>query len=61
MTRQRFNGLRQELIRRICEQYDPKQKPNYREIRKLTPDFKKCGSYAGAWKMLKPARDLVGM
>ena len=61
MTRQRFFGLRSELVRRICRQYDPNQKPNYRELRDLRPDMTKCGSYAGAWEMLKPARDLVGM
>ncbi len=61
MTRQRFFGLRQELVRRICKQYDPNQKPNYRELRDLKPDFTKVHSYKEAWETLKPARDLVGM
>ena len=61
MTKQRFFGLRQELVRRIYEQYDPNQKPNYRDIRDLIPDFTKVHSYKEAWETLKPARDLVGM
>lgn len=61
MTRQRFEGLRRELVRRLCEQYDPNQKPDYKALKNCKPDMAKCGSYAGAWEILKPARDCVGM
>lgn len=61
MTRQRFEGLRRELVRRLCEQYDPDQKPDYKALRDLRPDFTKVHSYKEAWEMLKPARDCVGM
>lgn len=61
MTRQRFEGLRRELVRRICEKYDPSQKPNYKELRDCRVDFTKLHSYKEAWESLKPARDLVGM
>lgn len=59
MTRQRFDGLRRELVRRLCT--IDGQKPNYRALMNCRPDMTKCGSYAGAWEMLKPARDCVGM
>ena len=61
MTRKKFNGLRRALITKMCEMYDPNQKPNYAELKNCKPDMKVCGSYAGAWEMLKPARNLVGM
>ena len=59
MTRQRFEGLRRELVRRLCE--NAGEKPNYRSLNSCKPDFTKCNGYAGAWEMLKPARDCVGM
>ena len=59
MTRQRFNGLRLELCRRLHEAEGKKFNP--RSLRDLRPDFTKVHSYAEAWEMLKPARDCVGM
>ena len=59
MTRQRFEGLRMELVRRICKQAG--RKPNFADLKKCNPNMAICGSYAEAWEMLKPARDCVGM
>lgn len=73
MTKQRFNGLRRELYRRIyeygkangCADYD------FGNVMKAmpVPDFKKIAEhfgketagYADAWEMLKPAREPFGM
>ena len=59
MTRKRFNGLRMELCRRICENAGQKFDPT--SLRDLRPDFTKVYSYKQAWEQLKPARDIVGM
>lgn len=62
MTRQRFFGLRLELMRRIyAMECNTDKKFNARSLRDLRPNFEVVGSYAEAWEMLKPARDCVGM
>ncbi len=62
MTRQRFEGLRLELCRRlhenIGETFNGKSR---RGLRTCRPKFEIVGSYDGAWETLKPARDCVGM
>ena len=62
MSRQRFNGLRMELVRRINTKYggQPIGKA-FAACRDLSPAFDSVKSYKGAWEALKPARDLVGM
>ena len=59
MTKQRFEGLRLELCRRLHEAEGIKFNPT--SLRDLRPDFEKVGSYEEAWEMLKPARECVGM
>lgn len=63
MTRQRFNGLRLELCRRINVKMQGKfTGKQQQELRDLRPDFKVVHSYKEAWEVwLKPARDCVGM
>lgn len=62
MTRQRFEGLRLELCRRIyAMDCNADKKFNPMSLRDLRPDFTKVHSYKEAWEMLKPARDCVGM
>lgn len=62
MTRQRFNGLRLELCRRIMVDAQGKftgyQQKNLRDTK---PDFTKVHSYKEAWEVLKPVREIVGM
>ena len=62
MSRQRFYGLRMELVRRINAKYDGQ--PIGKALaacRDLRPTFDGFKSYKEAWDILKPARDLVGM
>ena len=63
MTRQRFEGLRLELCRRINEEERKagRKTVNQRVLKNCRPDFSKVSSYQNAWDSLKPARDLVGM
>lgn len=62
MTRQRFNGLRLEVVRRMYAlECNAGKKFNPRGLRDLRPDFTKVKSYADAWEALKPIRDCVGM
>lgn len=62
MTRQRFEGLRLELCRRIyAAECNTDKKFNPISLRDLRPDFTKVHSYKEAWENLKPARDCVGM
>jgi len=62
MSRQRFFGLRMELVRRINAKYggQPLGK-SLAECRDLRPTFDGFKSYREAWEILKVARDLVGM
>lgn len=59
MTRQRFNGLRLEVCRRMYAQLGKKFNPT--SLRDLRPDFTKVHSYKEAWESLKAIRDCVGM
>ena len=62
MTRQRFEGLRLELCRRLHESQNTKFSGEMqRAVNNCHPKFEVVKSYANAWEMLKPARDCVGM
>ena len=62
MTRQRFFGLRMELVRRINSKYggQPIGKA-LKACRDQEVIFNSIKSYKEAWEILKPARDLVNM
>ena len=62
MTKQRFFGLRMELVRRINKKYGGQ--PIGRALlacRDQKVIFNNIKSYKEAWELLKPARDLVEM
>lgn len=76
MTRQRFEGLRREAVRRFIaqsiEKYGRTQHTldgkviNVKMGKALNMDHidwskSNCKSYAEAWESMKPLRDLVGM
>lgn len=62
MTRQRFEGLRLELCRRVYTMdCNTDKKFNPICLRDLRLDFTKVKSYKEAWETLKPIRDCVRM
>lgn len=64
MTRQRFEGLRREAVRRLLVKYDTKHENKLGKALNMDRvDWSKAQSksYAEVWESMRPLRDLVGM
>ena len=62
MTRQRFNGLRLEAMRRLYTNAGRKfDGNNIRSLNSCVINWKEVKSYDDAWEKFRPIRNLVGM